>query len=166
MYYTQFKSFYSSIIIIGCFDSYTVHDQYTQGDGIIHVDTQKEKQCESLCNSNSLCQGFRHDTSDNSCELTVGNIAIFSGSSGSRFYQRHCPKGKTKICSLKYYIGLSLFGIKPSLVIHSYFLSMNKQAHKYFPFNSRLLPYCCYTPSLIMLNRFHAFYSIEHAIYM
>lgn len=90
---------YLSIIIIGCFDSYTVHDQYTQGDGIIHVDTQKEKQCESLCNANSLCQGFRHDTSDDSCELTVGNIAIFSVSSGSRFYQRHCPKGKTKKCS-------------------------------------------------------------------
>lgn len=94
VFYT-IMSFYWSIIhvIIGCLDSYTVYDQSTKGEGIIHVDTQKEKQCKSLCNVNSVCQGFHHDTSDNTCELTVGNIATYSGSSGSRFYQRHCPKG-------------------------------------------------------------------------
>lgn len=96
-YEIQFGFFCSTVFYVrhcpaGCLDSYTVYDQNTKGEGIIHVDTQKEKQCESLCNANSLCQGFRHDTSDNTCELTVGNIGTPSGSSGSRFYQRHCPK--------------------------------------------------------------------------
>lgn len=89
-------SFYLCIIIIGCFNSYTVYDQYTQGEGVMQVETQKEKECEFLCNANSSCQGFRHDTSDDSCELTVGNTATLSPSSESHFYQRHCPKGKTK----------------------------------------------------------------------
>lgn len=113
-------SFYLSIIhvIIGCLDSYTVYDQKTKGEGIIHVDTQKEKQCKSLCNANSLCQGFRHDTSDNTCELTVGNIGTYSGSSGSRFYQRHCPKGNR----LKYNV---VYFIKTSTMFYHFLLDVN-----------------------------------------
>lgn len=121
-------SFYLSIIhvIIGCLDSYTVYDQNTKGEGIIHVDTQKEKQCESLCNANRLCQGFRHDTSDNTCELTVGNIGTPSGSSGSRFYQRHCPKGNR----LKYNV---VYFIKTSTLFYHFFTRCKFQNTCLFP---------------------------------
>ena len=80
----------------GCFDNYTVIGPYAQGEGVLYQATVTEGQCQSLCNANGSCHGFHHNSDSDLCELTVGYNAIPSGSSGSYFHMRHCPKGNIK----------------------------------------------------------------------